>query len=118
MLSFFFLSFTASQVLAAELKDKLENARKVREAAKSGSGGTDFAHRRRNAKSKEDRADDESGEDDNMVVLSRTSKSGMVRPILGASDEWGSSGGRRKKRKNVGETCLLCIFIAVDGKVF
>ncbi|XP_059161086.1 CWF19-like protein 2 [Physella acuta] len=86
--------------LAAELKEKLENARKQREASKSGGEKqADFCHRRKEqGGERKTRAHKEEGEEDNVVVLSRTSKGGLVRPVAGSGEQWGGPSGKKRKK--------------------
>ncbi|KAK0042497.1 CWF19-like protein 2 [Biomphalaria pfeifferi] len=89
--------------LAAELKDKLEKSRKLREESKSQGNDNvkDFSHTRKDltGKGSTKRGGEEEEETDNVVVLSRTSKSGLVRPLAASSDQWGG-GASKKRRKN------------------
>ncbi|CAL1548336.1 unnamed protein product [Lymnaea stagnalis] len=89
--------------LAAELKSTLEKARKLRETFKQGQeqATPDFSHRRKDNPVKDKKRRGDAGEEDDVVVLSRTSKSGMVRPVVGSSDEWGKRGGGKRRKKNV-----------------
>ncbi|KAI8788497.1 CWF19 protein 2 [Biomphalaria glabrata] len=89
--------------LAAELKDKLEKSRKLREESKSQGNDNvkDFSHTRKDltVKGSTKRVGEEEEETDNVVVLSRTSKSGLVHPLAASSDQWGG-GASKKRRKN------------------
>lgn len=97
------------QDLAAELKDKLESARKQREASKAGGEKqADFCHRRKEpGGDRKNRSHKEEGEEDRVVVLSRTSKAGLVRPVVGSAEQWGGPSG--KKRKKAVSTVRICL---------
>ncbi|KAK3691764.1 hypothetical protein RRG08_009578 [Elysia crispata] len=87
---------------AAELKSKLEAARQQQSLCKSGmaSGGPTFSYQRCPVVRKQDHNMREAdGGEENVVVLSRTSKGGMVRPVLGSAVEYSSRKSGRKKRK-------------------
>ncbi|KAH9509137.1 hypothetical protein Btru_049189 [Bulinus truncatus] len=90
-----------NDALAAELKDKLEKARRLREDSKAnGNDNTkDFSHSRKDRLQARKRQGGENKETDNVVVLSRTSKSGLVRPVAGTTDPWGT-GASKKRKKN------------------
>ena len=102
--------------MAAELKSKLEAARQLRAAAKprevTGDGkGHDFSHRRRLER---ERNGEE--EEDGVVVLSRTGKGGMVRPVLGSTADHragGTSSRKRKKAVRVFNLCCQLFFLVI-----
>ncbi|RUS73566.1 hypothetical protein EGW08_018657 [Elysia chlorotica] len=87
--------------VAADLKAKLEDARQRQSnSASSGdnSRAASFSYRRRVGGQDQGALTSDAGEAD-VVVLSRTSKGGMVRPVLGVSAEtWGGSSGKKRRK--------------------
>lgn len=83
------------QDLAKQLKAQLEQAQKAKDAAPRPQGPKDTATK---VKDKEE---------ENVVVLTRTGRDGMVRPL--PEQEFDGEGGgrrRRRKKKNVSQCCL------------
>ena len=83
------------QDLAKQLKAQLEQAQKAKDAAPRSQGPKDTATK---VKDKEE---------ENVVVLTRTGRDGMVRPL--PEQEFDGEGGgrrRRRKKKNVSQCCL------------
>ena len=105
------------QDTAAELKSKLEAARQQQSLCKSGmaSGGPTFSYQRCPVVRKQDHNMREAdGGEENVVVLSRTSKGGMVRPVLGSAVEYSSRKSGRKKRKMVSVLAFyVCLIIVI-----
>ena len=83
------------QDLAKQLKAQLEQAQKAKDAAPRSQGPKDTATKVKDT------------EEENVVVLTRTGRDGMVRPL--PEQEFDGEGGgrrRRRKKKNVSQRCL------------
>lgn len=77
--------FTLCQDLAQKLKEQLEASRKLREEQKANPAGSTS----------------EEGNDGNVVVLTRTGRDGMVRPLDDSQHPRMQGKGRKKRKEKV-----------------
>ena len=90
---------SSSQTLAAELKRQLDEARNLKSSAGQLPQGGVAVRPGTEDGSKE-------GEE---VLLTRTDRSGMVRPLPTREYPDETQGGRRRKKQKVGKCCDFCV---------